>query len=173
MIRFNRFSSRLLDWGQLSNKSSSGLVWSESWSELCSDSWGEVFGLGWNLSNLWLSFRVIISSSNFLSLCCKFLIVCLIWWISDCKSWSVISLFLFLNLSNVLDRLIIGLSNLGLLSECSNKAFNLSMYFCFKLGSSNLLIKSIRADSSWFCFVRTVICFTGVQQTSLHPNVIL
>ena len=73
MIRFNRFSSRLLDWwDQLSNKSLSGLVWSESCSELLSDSWGDTFGLGWKLSKLWLSFRVIISSSKFLSFCCKF-----------------------------------------------------------------------------------------------------
>ena len=80
---------------------------------------------------------------------------------------------MFLNRSKGLDKLIIGLSNLGFLSECINKDFNLSIYFCFKLGSSNLLIKSIRADSSWVCLVRTVICLIGLQQTSLHPYVIL
>ena len=95
------------------------------------------------------------------------------WLISCCKSCNVTSYCLFLNLSKVLDKLIIGLSNLGLWSEWINRDFNLSIYFCFKLGSSNLLIRSIRADSSWVFFVRTVICLTGLQQTSLHPILIL
>ena len=60
-MRFNRFSSRLLDWcDQLSNKSLSGLVWSESCSELFSDSWGDACGLGWKLSKRWLSLSHII-----------------------------------------------------------------------------------------------------------------
>ena len=93
--------------------------------------------------------------------------------ISNCKSCRVTSLFFVLNLSKVLDRLIISLSCLGLWLVLINIDLSLSVYFLFNSGSSNLLINSIRADSSWFCLVRTVICLTGLQQTSLHPNSIL
>ena len=93
--------------------------------------------------------------------------------ISCCKSCNVTSFCLFLKCSKVLDRLIIGLSNLGLGSRLVNKDFNLSVYFFFNSGLSRRLINSIRATSSWFCLVRTLICLTGLQQTSLHPNSIL
>ena len=159
-IRFNRLSSRLGDWDWcdlLSNRSLSGLVWSES----CSDSLGDSTLFSWKLSKLLFSFNVIISSSKALSLLYKSFMVCLIWLISCCKSYSVTSFCLFLNLSKVLDKLIIGLSNLGFFSWLLNKDFNLSVYFSFNSVSSKRLINSTRTVFSWFCLVRTVICLTG------------
>ena len=120
-----------------------------------------------------MSFNVIISSSKALSLLFKSLIVYLIWLISHCKSCNIISFCLFLNLSKVLDKLIMGLSCFGLWSLLGSKDFNLSVYFCFNWRSSYRPINSIRAVSSWFCLIRTVICLIGLKQILLHPNSML
>ena len=138
-----------------------------------SDSLEEMASFCWKLSKLLLIFSIDISSSKILSLFCKFLMWCLIWLISCCKSWRVTSFCLFLNLSKVFVKLMIGLSCSSLVSLLINNDFNMSVYFCFNSVSSNLLINSIRAISSWCCLVRTMVCLIGLQQVSLHPNSIL
>ena len=113
LIRFNRLFLGLSDGlDQLSNKILSRLVSSL----VPSDSLDEMASFCWKLYRILLIFSTDISSSKILSFRCKSLIRCLIWLISYCKSWRVISCCLFLNLSKVFVRLIIGLSCCGLVS---------------------------------------------------------